>query len=109
MRITPRQLKLGSLPRFYFLFASCDRTEPYEKTDFTGLKGYHEQIGNAKWSKPRDSGFVTMLKLSIDVKGFDAAEVLFVRISSFCPRLYIRCGALRRSPVSGKIRPLIFT
>ena len=53
--------------------------------------------------------FVTTLKLSINTKRFDAVEVFFVRISSFCPRFYIRRRALRRSPVSGKIRPRIFT
>ena len=53
--------------------------------------------------------FVTTLKLFINTKRFDAVEVFFVRISSFCPRFYIRRRALRRLPVSGKIRLRIFT
>jgi hypothetical protein len=47
MRMTPRQLKLGSLPRDLFSF--CELRSNWGITTVDDVKNYHEQIGNAKW------------------------------------------------------------
>jgi hypothetical protein len=64
--------------------------------EFSGLKGYHEQIANAKWRLAHVPDVNHLIvSHSFELHRSDFAILFY---------LYIRGRALRRLPVSGKIR-----